>query len=168
MGKKLDLVGHRFGRLTVLARDGATPSGAKWLCECSCNSGLAAIKYTTQLRRGGNPGCSACETERRAEVHRTHGDRGTALYTIWKSMRGRCRDVGHTSYPYYGGKGVSVDPVWDDFAVFRAWAEAHGWQDEDVTPAERMSIDRIDSSDNYTPKNCQWLTRSENSKRMHH
>ena len=40
---RYDLVGHKFGRLTVLeqAEDGIQPNGqhrARWLCQCDCGS----------------------------------------------------------------------------------------------------------------------------------
>lgn len=161
----INLIGHTFGQLTVLAKHDTTKSGSRWLCECSCNSGISVIKYTTQLRRVGNHGCAGCESVRRAAVHHIHGGRGTALYAIWKSMRSRCRDKGHTSYQYYGGKGISISDDWDSFAAFRNWVEENGWADEDVEDRLRMSIDRIDSNKDYTMDNCRWITRSENSKR---
>ena len=46
----------------------------------------------------------------------------------------------------------------DNFQVFHDWAMANGY-------SEGLTIDRIDSSGNYEPSNCQWLTRSENSKK---
>lgn len=169
----MDLTGETFGGLTVLGVADHTPSGKIWLCECNCGSGERVLKYTTQLRRKSkkgvpaNPGCSQCETQRRSEVHRTHGGKGSALYVIWKGMRSRCRDKGNTSFAHYGGKGIRVSAVWDDFEVFRVWAESNGWKDEDVPAAQRMSIDRIDPAKDYSPENCRWITRSENSLRVH-
>jgi hypothetical protein len=38
--------------------------------------------------------------------------------------------------------------------------------DAGAPTAQRLSIDRIDPAGDYSPANCQWLTRSENSKRV--
>lgn len=46
---------------------------------------------------------------------------------------------------------------WDDFAVFREWAMAHGYTDD-------MTIDRLDGDGDYTPDNCRWISKSENCK----
>ena len=70
-------------------------------------------------------------------------------------MKGRCNRPTATSYKYYGGRGISVCEEWEnDFAAFRNWALANGYQ-------EGLSIDRIDVNGNYCPENCRWITMSE-------
>ena len=73
-------------------------------------------------------------------------------------MHSRCRDRGNTSYGYYGAKGIRVCTEWGDFAMFEAWALAQGY-------VPGMSIDRLDTSGDYAPSNCEIVTRSENSRR---
>jgi hypothetical protein len=65
-------------------------------------------------------------------------------------MRERCRD---TKRIYYGGRGVMVDPRWDDYSVFLA--------DMGRKPTPQHSIDRIDPDKNYAPDNCRWATKRE-------
>lgn len=77
------------------------------------------------------------------------------LHRIWVGMRARCRNPNQSSYAYYGGKGVTVCGEWQSFENFLAWAAAHGY-------AEDLSIDRIDSSGNYEPSNCRWITMNLN------
>ena len=167
---RLNLVGERFDKLLVIESVRTTPSGQEWLCRCDC--GNECLKITTQLRRKVRKlgGCRACEIASRSETNTKHGGRkqnttGTeSLYLTWKSMRARCADKND---PYYGGKGVTVCAEWDDYTVFRAWAEASGYQDiKGVTRGDRMTIDRIDPAIGYCPENCQWLTGRENSRRM--
>lgn len=74
-------------------------------------------------------------------------------------MRSRCRDKGNTSYKFYGAKGVKVSEEWATFAAFKEWALASGY-------SQGLSIDRLDPSGDYAPSNCEWVTKSENSKRM--
>ena len=70
-------------------------------------------------------------------------------------MKGRCNRPTATSYKYYGGRGISVCEEWEnDFAAFRDWALANGYQ-------EGLSIDRIDVNGNYCPGNCRWITMAE-------
>lgn len=91
---------------------------------------------------------------------KTHGESSTPLYNIWQSMRDRCRCKTHNAYKYYGGKGIKVCEAWDkDYTVFRDWSKAAGYK-------VGLSLDRLDTSLGYCPGNCQWLTRSENSKKM--
>ena len=157
-----DLVGREFGNLRVVFRGITTPSGVLWGCDCKCGRGYRNLTIS-RLRRTDNPGCKACETERRAAAKVTHGASAngekTKLYQVWKGMLARCRDPGNTSYKYYGGKGIRVCFEWQSFEPFRDWALANGY-------VPGLSIDRRESWLDYAPENCEWVTRSENSRRL--
>jgi hypothetical protein len=72
-------------------------------------------------------------------------------------MLSRCRDEKNI---HYGAKGITVCPRWQDFPAFRAWAHENGY-------ANGLSIDRMNPNKGYSPDNCEWVTRSENSRRVH-
>ncbi len=56
MGKKIDLVGRKFGKLTVLEECSRSKNGSiKWLCECEC--GNKAIVRSDELRSGHTSSC---------------------------------------------------------------------------------------------------------------
>lgn len=81
------------------------------------------------------------------------------LSNILRGMKSRCYNPKHHSYKYYGGKGVEVCPSWrNDTGRFINWAYKHGY-------APGLTIDRIDPDGNYSPQNCRWITKSENSRR---
>lgn len=154
---KFDLVGTRFGRLLVTALVEATKSGNVWLCQCDC--GGTSLRPTSQLKKTKTSGCKDCERLRRAEIHLTHGGAfggKSRLYNLWKGMRNRCSDPDNL---HYGAKGIKVCEEWQDFAPFRRWANEHGY-------ANTLSIDRIDPNQGYSPQNCEWVTRDENSRRV--
>lgn len=88
-----------------------------------------------------------------------HGATGTRLFKIWQSMKERCYREKHKYFADYGGRGIAVCDDWRfDFSAFRDWAIKNGYQDG-------LTIDRIDPNGNYEPTNCQWLTRSDNTKK---
>jgi hypothetical protein len=89
-----------------------------------------------------------------------HNGKGTRLYRIWKTMKTRCFNKNFYKYPRYGGRGIIVCEEWKtNFVAFRDWALRNGY-------ADNLTIDRIDNNGNYEPNNCQWITQSENSKKM--
>lgn len=74
-------------------------------------------------------------------------------------MRQRCTNPNDQGWKYYGGKGIRVCSEWDDFIAFRDWASAAGYE-------IGLTIDRLNPNAGYEPGNCEFVTRSENSKRM--
>lgn len=155
----MDLIGQKYGRLTVVEFCGIKNRKATWKCVCDC--GMVVIATGNNLRSGTTKscGCLRRETTRaRGKANTTHGnshDNRTRLYTIWCGMRQRCSNRNRTAYPLYGGKGVLVCDEWNNFDAFKAWALSHGY-------ADNLSIDRIDHNGNYEPDNCRWITISEN------
>lgn len=77
------------------------------------------------------------------------------LQRIYYCMMQRCYKPHSISYEYYGRKGISVCDEWKNSRdTFCKWALAHGY-------ADTLTIDRIDANDNYSPKNCRWISMKE-------
>lgn len=56
MGKCLDLVGNKYGKLTVLKRlENDKNNKSRWLCQCDC--GNECISYGSDLKRGHTKSC---------------------------------------------------------------------------------------------------------------
>lgn len=115
------------------------------------------IKKKSEIMKGkNNPGFGKFGVD---SLRYEHGGTKTRLYQTWIDMKARCYYLNHVSYKNYGGRGITVYENWiNDFAVFRDFALSHGYDDN-------LTIDRIDNDGNYDPHNCQFITRSENSKR---
>jgi hypothetical protein len=93
------------------------------------------------------------------ETHSANGagHKTSSLYSRWVTMRERCYRPASVSYSNYGGKGIKVCDAWHDFKNFAAWAYTHGYE-------SCLQIDRIDSSQDYCPENCRWVTSTTNQR----
>lgn len=154
-------LGMVFGTREVLGLPFSSGDG-EWRAVVLCRRcGRVAVAWCNNLRRGRSNRCKSCQI---SDANRKHGDtpdgmKHPRLHDIWCNMRQRCNSPQNPAYRWYGSKGVSVCSQWDDYAVFRDWAMSSGYRDD-------LTIDRKDSSGNYEPNNCQWITRVENSAKM--
>lgn len=78
-----------------------------------------------------------------------------STYMIWLGMRRRCNNPNEPIYKYYGGRGITIDPSWNDFETFL--------NDMGYRP-EGLELDRIDNDKGYSASNCRWVSRTENIK----
>ena len=88
--------------------------------------------------------------------------RNEKLYHIYHGMKQRCYNSNNPKYYLYGGKGITICEEWlKEYDVFKLWSFNNGYKENHEN--DRISIDRIDSSKNYEPSNCRWISVSENS-----
>jgi len=158
MGKIIDLVNKRFGRLIVVSQAASDKNNNKrWRCFCSCGSEI--VTYGNSLRSEHSQSCGCYRKELAAETNYVHGDSCTpnSPYSTWQNMRNRCNNPNDDHYQYYGGRGISVCKEWEDYTAFRKFARENCWQ-------KGYSIHRIYQDGNYEPGNCYFLPISQHSK----
>lgn len=165
--QKVNLANKKFGRLTVIKRDGTQTysngnKSSTWLCRCDCGN-YKVVAYPN-LVNGGIVSCGC----RRAEIFnkQTHGKSKTRLYAMWAGIKSRCYYKNNISYKYYGARGIKMCDEWrNDFMSFYDWAINNGY--DETLSKKYQTIDRIDTNLDYTPDNCRFvdMTTQSNNKR---
>lgn len=146
--KYKNLVGVRFGRLTVESWACLKNKQTYWSCVCDC--GNKTIVSRSSLINGDTKSCGCYN----ADKQKTHNMTRTRIYNIWSLMKARCNRKSCPAYKNYGERGIKVCKEWNDFVVFYKWAKENGYK-------QNLTIDRKDVNGNYCPENCRWITMKE-------
>ena len=136
-----DLVGLRFGRLTVVRYLGSIPNEhGKYLCRCSC--GTEVEVYSNNLRKGNTKSCGCLQRERVSKVRRSR-----PYEALYKSLARRAHR-----------RNLAMDISYEDFVGYTAQGECH-YCGEAVHWSEYnggnkgYNLDRKDNSQGYLGSN---------------
>jgi len=155
MSKIIDMVGKKYGRLTVISKAESAKYGqTQHLCRCDC--GTERIFQSANIRNGVSLSCGCLRKEitasRNKEFKHTHGMCKSYEYKIWGGMITRCA-LDHPRNSSHFGRGIKVCKRWLKFENFIS--------DMGLRPSRLHSIDRINNDGNYEPSNCRWATKTD-------
>ena len=168
MRKKLNLIGQKFGRLTVLTKIENDKKYTQWLCLCDC--GNTIIAEGQNLKRGLTTSCGCFRKELMSNLGKKNKKYNmemgsiSRIMNIWNGIKQRCNNKNNKSYKNYGGNGITICNEWaNNFETFYNWSIRNGYKND-------LTIDRIDVNGDYEPSNCRWATikEQERNKRTNH
>lgn len=153
------IVGSRHGRLVVVEHAGRA-TNRSLLVTCRCDCGQIKTVRASNIRGGSTMscGCLAREMNEAKGTHR-HRAKGHASpeYVSWRAMVSRCTNPKSPGYENYGGRGISVCKRW--LSSFENFLDDMGNR-----PSPSHTIDRKNNDGNYSKRNCQWATKSQQSR----
>lgn len=154
-----EFVGKTFHFLTITAAVVVGTRSVRLQCVCVCGNQTMAKPF--ELRNREKTSCGCWKRAVLGERSRTHGRANSRIsgysdrtYGVWQAMRDRCTNPHRADYHRYGGRGITVCKRWDKFENFLA--------DMGEAPPN-LTLDRKDNDKGYSPKNCRWATRNQQS-----
>jgi hypothetical protein len=163
---RLQLVGKKFGRLTVVENVGSDKKWQQhWKCTCDCGTEIVVIGGS--LTSGNTKSCGCVGREKRLKHGLFSGCKKGKKWppevrTYYK-MRVRCLDPKYPQYKDYGGRGIKVCDRWLGEGGLHRFLEDMGNK-----PSKNHSLDRINNEGNYEPSNCRWATRLVQNRNSRH
>ena len=137
----------------------------KSLCRCACGRCEKPVS-NGNLANGRSVGCQQCgmeETHRkklgvptRRVLKNLSTDEYRRLFTIVNNVIGRCANSCHIQWKDYGGRGISVYPLWteDKWKFIEYLSQLPGYNDPSLL------LDRENNDGDYEPGNLRFVTRS--------
>ena len=149
MYKKRDIIGNRYGKLTVIADLGHYKESDRHyysLVKCDCGNEFPVLD--SNLINGRCTQCRSC-------ANSEHQKYKSKIYGIYSNMKRRCYDSKDKSFKNYGARGIKVCEEWlKNPSTFFEWAYKNGYEEKEYG---ECTLDRKNVNGDYCPENCRWV-----------
>lgn len=150
---RMNLTGHRYGKLTVLRLARAPVPGRRthWTARCDCGQlcerSLQSLRQKTQT-----PMCDSCRQQWLIEKKTTHNETGSPLHTLWSAHAALARRQQKNRGPD-DNKPPHMHPEW--VKSYQAFAD---WIRDNIgdRPGPGWNLARIDRTRGREPGNLEW------------
>ena len=109
------MIGRQFGKWTVIKATSYRNRfgyGPYWVCRCECGVERNVLQRYILANKSGCGKCGRVGNGIRKQYARE--------YRAWKDMRTRCNNPNFIGHAMYGGRGIQVDEIWNNFETFIA------------------------------------------------
>lgn len=148
----VEMIGRKFGRLTVMRRARHRSPKPYWHCQCEC--GKSKVINGTSMRRGLTRSCGCLQREIARDSRARgakHGLYRHPLYNVFMKIKDRCENQRAQAFHRYGGRGIRC--LFSNAEEFIAWGMASGYR-------TGLTVDRKDNDGHYSADNCRLATYS--------
>lgn len=158
MGNIINIVGNRYGRLSVIAMFGKNRHRQiQWRCLCDCGNEVIVSGYN--LKSGNTSSCGCFKIESTKQHNTKHGKKNTKEYKTWIQIKERVFNPHNSRYAKYSKLGMQEE--WKD--SFEKFLEDVG-EVPQSSEGVRWSIGRIDNLVGYFKENVRWETDTQQAR----
>jgi len=166
-GVKENIINVKFGKLTVISLQYTKNNRSFWLCKCDCGNTIIVKRIYLQTKTTKSCGCLRKEKIKKRNIK--HKMKYTSFYGIWGGIKNRCNNVNSWAYKWYGDRGITYNPRWNDFIEFKKdmywkYLLAKFKYRKILTKNNPISIERKDVNLDYCKENCIWIPLNEQGK----